>query len=398
MDPKFVKEVLKNQATIPKEKTYTKKDVFEDDGVLRDGVAAVLKNSSEQGHRAVVTVLVVHRDANDQVCRVEEIDLNTDEQGRLRKVADDQYETWTYDWELPESGIDASNALDTITLHKTTNIVTIEPCKSRLDRPKKASSGSMRKVIDKMIGHTGIPARWLGPEFKQSNLKFEELVGDMRALVYTGTDIPKLGAAYSLLNTVTLEMNTISKSQSTSPSSMRVNISSSDESTSPPWHAWELEAPASADEPWRQDQPDSGTPFSPLVDNSMSDAPEPEGAILNFAGTSELAQIYKEYNSHGYEQLAQFVLLVEALPSEQYVFQMYGLEGLNLLDKLITALQNPEFLYDLGVIRIVATEDSIEVLYQEEIPWVHSMMMWFCSAFRAPIPGAISLSAGTYDV
>lgn len=90
---------------------------------------------------------------------------------------------------------------------------------------------------------------------------------------------------------------------------MRVNISSSDESTSPPWHAWELEAPASADEPWRQDQPDSGTPFSPLVDNSMSDAPEPEGAILNFAGTSELAQIYKEYNSHGYEQLAQFVLL-----------------------------------------------------------------------------------------
>ncbi|KAB8247406.1 hypothetical protein BDV35DRAFT_379776 [Aspergillus flavus] len=190
-------------------------------------------------------------------------------------------------------------------------------------------------------------------------------------------------------------MNTISKSQSTSPSSMRVNISSSDESTSPPWHAWELEAPASADEPWRQDQPDSGTPFSPLVDNSMSDAPEPEGAILNFAGTSELAQIYKEYNSHGYGQLAQFVLLVEALPSEQYVFQMYGLEGLNLLDKLITALQNPEFLYDLGVIRIVATEDSIEVLYQEEIPWVHSMMMWFCSAFRAPIPGAISLSYGT---
>ena len=37
--------------------------------------------------------------------------------------------------------------------------------------------------------------------------------------------------------------------------------------------------------------------------------------------------------------------IVEALPSEQYVFQMYGLEGLNLLDKLITALQNPEFLY-----------------------------------------------------
>ncbi|KOC11394.1 hypothetical protein AFLA70_279g001581 [Aspergillus flavus AF70] len=238
-------------------------------------------------------------------------------------------------------------------------------------------------------------------------------------------------------------MNTISKSQSTSPSSMRVNISSSDESTSPPWHAWELEAPASADEPWRQDQPDSGTPFSPLVDNSMSDAPEPEGAILNFAGTSELAQIYKEYNSHGYGQLAQFVLLgstlprlyiqsppttwkfysyqwgrppvnvddimatytltlidgiVEAIPSGQYVFQMYGLEGLNLLDKLITALQNPEFLYDLRVIRIVATEDSIEVLYQEEIPWVHSMMMWFCSALRAPIPGVISLSAGTYDV
>ncbi|KAJ1705203.1 hypothetical protein NYO67_12631, partial [Aspergillus flavus] len=235
-------------------------------------------------------------------------------------------------------------------------------------------------------------------------------------------------------------MNTISKSQSTSPSSMRVNIPSSDESTSPPWHAWELEAPTSADEPWGQDQPDSGTPFSPLVDNSMSDAPQPEGAILNFAGTSELAQIYKEYNSRGYGQLAQFVLLgstlprlyiqsppttwklysyqwgrppvnvddimatytltltdgiVEALPSGQYVFQMYGLEGLNLLDKLITALQNPEFLYDLGVIRIVATEDSIEVLYQEEIPWVHSMMMWFCSAFRAPIPGVISLSYGT---
>ncbi|GMF79703.1 unnamed protein product [Aspergillus oryzae] len=156
MDPKFVKEVLKNQATIPKEKTYTKKDVFEDDGVLRDGVAAVLKNSSEQGHRAVVTVLVVHRDANDQVCRVEEIDLNTDEQGRLRKVADDQYETWTYDWELPESGIDASNALDTITLHKTTNIVTIEPCKSRLDRPK--STVYFMKVlvhIIKILGHTG---------------------------------------------------------------------------------------------------------------------------------------------------------------------------------------------------------------------------------------------------
>lgn len=106
-----------------------------------------------------------------------------------------------------------------------------------------------------------------------------------------------------------LEMNTISKSQSTSPSSMRVNIPSSDESTSPPWHAWELEAPTSADEPWRQDQPDSGTPFSPLVDNSMSDAPKHEGAILNFAGTSELAQIYKEYNSHGYGQLAHFVLL-----------------------------------------------------------------------------------------
>ncbi|QMW30370.1 hypothetical protein G4B84_005705 [Aspergillus flavus NRRL3357] len=176
---------------------------------------------------------------------------------------------------------------------------------------------------------------------------------------------------------------------------MRVNIPSSDESTSPPWHAWELEAPTSADEPWRQDQPDSGTPFSPLVDNSMSDAPKHEGAILNFAGTSELAQIYKEYNSHGYGQLAHFVLLVEALPSGQYVFQMYGLEGLNLLDKLITALQNPEFLYNLGVIRIVATEDSIEVLYQEEIPWVHSMMMWFCSAFRAPIPGVISLSYGT---
>ncbi|KAJ1705205.1 hypothetical protein NYO67_12632 [Aspergillus flavus] len=113
MDPKFVKEVLENQATIPKEKTYTKKDVLEDDGVLRDGVAAVLKNSSEQGHRAVVTVLVVHRDANDQVCRVEEIDLNTDEQGRLRKVADDQYETWTYDWELPESGIDATLQIPT---------------------------------------------------------------------------------------------------------------------------------------------------------------------------------------------------------------------------------------------------------------------------------------------
>ncbi|GMF79705.1 unnamed protein product [Aspergillus oryzae] len=115
-------------------------------------------------------------------------------------------------------------------------------------------------------------------------------------------------------------MNTISKSQSTSPSSMRVNISSSDESTSPPWHAWELEAPASADEPWRQDQPDSGTPFSPLVDNSMSDAPEPEGAILNFAGTSELAQIYKEYNSHGYGQLAQFVLL------DSNVFELNPLE------------------------------------------------------------------------
>ncbi|KAB8273804.1 hypothetical protein BDV30DRAFT_238329 [Aspergillus minisclerotigenes] len=374
MDPKFAKEVLENQATIPKEKTYTKKDVLEDDGVLRDGVVAVLKNSSEQGHRAVVTVLVVHRDANNKVCRVEEIDLNTDEQERLRKVGADQYETWTYDWEFPESGIDASNALDTITLYKTTNIVTKEPCKSRLDRPKSTvylmkvlvhiiktlghtgqyiyvlpyvyirpsstqitlavKKGMMEELLHTMkwicltfrplpdqpcfsfgledkdrktfslklllaldetkgtslccrrlfgnaviaceewsdklsdcsffmdmpfsdmktrtkcetlkevsggitlagpnailvpirytpdhraiiwfyeegdregdehmnraLGQTGIPTRWLGPEFKQSNLKFEELVGDMRALVYTGTDIPKLGAAYSLLNT-----------------------------------------------------------------------------------------------------------------------------------------------------------------------------------------------------
>ncbi|KJK60690.1 hypothetical protein P875_00053079 [Aspergillus parasiticus SU-1] len=192
-----------------------------------------------------------------------------------------------------------------------------------------------------------------------------------------------------------LEMNTTSKSPSTSPSSMRVNTPSSDESTSPPWHAWELVAPTSADEPWGQDQPDAGTSFPPLVNNSMSDAPEPEGAILNFAGTSELAQIYKEYNSHGYGQLVKFVLLVEALPSGQYVFQMYGLEGLNLLDKLIAALQSSEFPYELGVIQIIATEDSIEVLYQEEIPWVHSMMMWFCSAFREPIPGSISPSYGT---
>ncbi|PIG80198.1 hypothetical protein AARAC_005559 [Aspergillus arachidicola] len=235
-------------------------------------------------------------------------------------------------------------------------------------------------------------------------------------------------------------MNTTSKSPSTSPSSMRVNTPSSDESTSPPWHAGELEAPTSADEPWGQDQPDANTPFPPLVDNSISDAPEPEGAIINFAGTSELPQIYKEHNSHGYGQLVQLVRLgstlpglyipspptpwklysyqwgrppvniddimatytltltggiVEALPSGQYVFQMYGLEGLNLLDKLIAALQNSEFLYDLGVIRIVATEDSIEVLYQEEIPWIHSMMMWFCSTFREPIPGSISLSYGT---
>ncbi|KAE8343472.1 hypothetical protein BDV24DRAFT_149724 [Aspergillus arachidicola] len=192
-----------------------------------------------------------------------------------------------------------------------------------------------------------------------------------------------------------LEMNTTSKSPSTSPSSLRVNTPSSDESTSLPWHAWELEAPTSADEPWGQDQPDAETPFPPLVDNSISDAPEPEGAIINFAGTSELPQIYKEHNSHGYGQLVQLVRLVEALPSGQYVFQMYGLEGLNLLDKLITPLQNSEFLYDLGVIRIVATEDSIEVLYQEEIPWIHSMMMWFCSTFREPIPGSISLSYGT---
>ena len=105
-----------------------------------------------------------------------------------------------------------------------------------------------------------------------------------------------------------LEMNTTSKSPSTSPSSLRVNTPSSDESTSPPWHAWGLEAPTSADEPWGQDQPDAGTPFPPFVDDSTSDAPEPEGSILSFSGTSELAQIYNEYDSHGYGQLVQFVV------------------------------------------------------------------------------------------
>ncbi|KAE8319541.1 hypothetical protein BDV41DRAFT_571170 [Aspergillus transmontanensis] len=88
-------------------------------------------------------------------------------------------------------------------------------------------------------------------------------------------------------------MNTTSKSPSTSPSSLRVNTPSSDESTSLPWHAWELEAPTSADEPWGQDQPDAETPFPPLVDNSISDAPEPVGAIINFAGTSELRRYTK---------------------------------------------------------------------------------------------------------
>ena len=53
---------------------------------------------------------------------------------------------------------------------------------------------------NRVLRHTRDPTEWLGPSFKQSTLQFEELVGERRALVYTGTDIPSLGSAYSLLN------------------------------------------------------------------------------------------------------------------------------------------------------------------------------------------------------
>ena len=77
MDPNFIKQVLESQAPMPKERTYTIKDVLEDNGELRDGVAAIIKNSAEQRLGEVVTVRVVSRGDQDEVCRVQDINLDT---------------------------------------------------------------------------------------------------------------------------------------------------------------------------------------------------------------------------------------------------------------------------------------------------------------------------------
>ncbi|KAE8130789.1 hypothetical protein BDV38DRAFT_276495 [Aspergillus pseudotamarii] len=140
-------------------------------------------------------------------------------------------------------------------------------------------------------------------------------------------------------------MNTESKSPSIPATPMGEDTPSSDESTSPPWYT-----------------------------------SEPKGSMVNFGSPTELPQIYDE---------------VEVLTCGQYVYQVYGLFGLNILEKVIIALEHPRVLNDYGIIQMGARPGWIDVLFLQDIPWVHTMLMWFCSAFRAPILGMVSLSYGT---